>query len=527
MENADADNLIDAFLSGGTGGSGASGGSGELDDAARLGLAELLEKDPAVLRAFDEAVQTESLLHAAHADPAAEQRAMALLKSRLRTEPFATVERPTRPTRAMTSRPSLNRRFVDSQNVTRLPAPTPINAWTALAASIVVLFGFAFYFIYDPAPTNNKQTTQNSERKNCLYTVSSGTVLVDGKDVHDLIENEWLVVPSSGAVTLNAKDGSKLTLEPGTRALLRKRGATLLNGSGRFGIAAGPESFVVQTPLGKVNAASGEFEARLEAGGATAAPDLSKTLVLSVTLASGTAEVECAGKKTLLSEAGVTRRFSEDVERKTEALDRDDPRPHLKPPEMRATQAILDQEKKLELTPEQVKQLKEIIGKFVKVEQDPKVQELHAQVKAAREKQGPEAGRAFEDQIRARADEILESEGHPGDPMAVLTDSQRRIIGPTVREIMREKHGPMGPNGEDREFPPRRENDDRPHPPPPPPPRHGDGGNDRPPARYEPRPPGIGRRATALNKLSVFTFADSCSEFRMRRSLRERNATRK
>lgn len=433
MSNAELDNLIDAFL------------AGELDDAGRQRLAVLLESDPDVQRAFDDALHIESLLLAAHVDEGAEALAVERFRTRLKRAKLVTDQDnlPDQRSAPIIKPPALVNR---TQRPARLPRHTPITVWTALAASIAILFGLAFYFIYDPG--TDKLATKKSDGKKVAYSVASGHVLIDGKEATEIAEDEWLSVPASGPASLRAKDGTSVTLDPGTRVLLRKRGATLMNGAGRFGVKAGAEAFLLQTPLGTVNSTLGEFEARLESANA---PN-GKGPALSVTVASGSAQVEFNGKFSKL-EAGESRIFS-DAKGKGNDLSG----PRIRPPEQYTLDVIKEHLKELYLTPEQQSQLIDMEQKMnesnAKLKGDEKLRHLMEKQRIAEETQDREAMDAARDEIKLRKDQVLGPRPF-GNPMDFLNDSQRRTMEPYLRDRPK---SPLG-DGEPQ------------HPPHPPPPR--------------------------------------------------------
>ena len=456
MPSAEINNLIDAFL------------AEELDAAGRLRLAALLDSDREAQRAFDDALRLEALLSAAHTDPQAEARAMESLKARLSAEkPSAT-----RSARASTSssnmqRPALVKRSVRSVTPLRPPGRSPIGAWTALAAAILVLFGLAFYFIYDPAPTGGQSIAKKKDDANAIFTVAAGAVLIDGKDAKSVAENAWVSVPAAGHAELNSKDGTRVKLEGGSRALIRTHGATLQNGAGRFGVKSASDTYELQTPLGKVLATGGEFEAHL-ANNSTGA------LELSVTVASGTAQVDAGGKTTVLNKNDV-RKF---VDNQPRDKKRDGPpldiALKLKSPEMLSTEAILDHIADLKLTDDQKLKLLALLGKFrataATLAKDAKIKELFVEQRDAEHDGNDGLARALRQQVKQRSDEVLSGSEILGDPLDILTDDQRIQIEPSIRAYRRDMRGPPGSGGPN-------------HPPPHPsfPPPHPPGGDDRPP----------------------------------------------
>ncbi len=442
MSNAELDNLIDAFL------------AGELDDAGRQRLAVLLESDQDARRAFDDALQMESLLLTAHVDEKAEALAVEQLRTLLKRANPATdqaqlpdqTERPASINKPLTL---VNR----SQRPNRLPSRTLISAWTALAASIVILFGLAFYFIYDPGTggTTDKTAAKKSDGKKIAYSVVSGRVLIDGKDATEIAEDEWLNVPASGPASLRATDGANVTLDPGTRALLRKRGATLMNGAGRFGVKSGADAFLLQTPLGTVNSAMGEFEARLESANAASAKQPS----LSVTVASGSAQVEYKGKLSKL-DAGESRVFCDVKANGNEGRGPDPSGPRIRPPEQYTLDIIMEHAKELGLTAEQQAQLSNMEQKMneanAKLKNDEKMKQLMDKQHSAEATHDRESMDSIRDEIKTRKDQVLGPRPF-GNPMDFLNESQRRTMEPFLQDRPK---GPLGNGGEP------------PHPPPPP-----------------------------------------------------------
>ncbi|MEI6233557.1 MAG: hypothetical protein WCT04_10925 [Planctomycetota bacterium] len=454
MTNAERDNLIDAFL------------AGELDDAGRLKLADLLESDADTQRAFDDALHVQALLSAAHTSPDSVRRAISKIKARMNAEAAT----PPRASRSSTSqRPSLVKRSVRTQPITKLPRPSPINAWTALAASILILFGLAFYFIYDPStPSVSNQNPSIAKNGKREYTVASGKVSIDGKDVREFGENEWLAVPKTGSVKLNAKDGTAITLESGSRALLRKRGATLSQGSGRFGVTSGDAPFILQTPVGTVTSSSGEFEARLDNAVLPNGSSNNALHAMTVTVASGTVDVDCAGKITQLNQVGSTRRFVEN--NASEKIADKTPAPlsefKLTPPEQRVAETILDNEKRLSLSADQKKQLFDMIERFKSInaimDKDSKIKGMVSNLREAEKLHDDDAVHRIKVRIRKSAEDLMGADARVGNPMDVLTEDQRRSMDPFVREFLREMHAPPPGRGEGdgirpppRPFPPQ------------------------------------------------------------------------
>ncbi len=466
MSNAELDNLIGAFL------------AGELDDAAREEFAARLESDPAALRAFDEALRIESLLLAAHATPA--QRA----DERRAAEKLAQNLTKLQSQKAVQNRARMSPRLV--KRPVKTSSAVPFRAWTALAAAVAIMFGMAFYFIYGTTPGTVKTTAGNARQQ---FTVASGHVWVDGHDVREVGDNDWLNVSTDGAAMLTAKDGTTVTLEAGASAVMRARGASLLSGAASFGVKPGADLFVLETPAGSVNSAGGEFNVSLRpASSESDTPNARHMeLALAVSVARGTAQVDFDGATTRLTE-GESREFSS-VSGKNGATDSaqharndlppdlnrpDPPGPGLlrQPPELAVIDAIFRCEKDLGLTNEQKATLsnsrKRIADHFASMGSDSELRDLLVKQRDAHMAGDDPACRRIHERIKHRTDELLNTGNLPGDPLEVLTPRQEQLMRDDL-EMLRpppRRPPPPGRDPRDHDGPPP------PRPPPPPPPRN-------------------------------------------------------
>src|SRR5205814_7752017 len=130
---------------------------------------------------------------------------------------------------------------------------------------------------------------------------ASGRVSVDGREVKQIAENDWVSVESDLAATLRGEDGTTVKLEAGSNGLLRKRGANLFNGAGTFTVSSGTDLYVLQTPAGTLNSQGGEFDIRLQpACASNGPPDTGNcaALALSVNVRAGSAQIDSDGKTT-------------------------------------------------------------------------------------------------------------------------------------------------------------------------------------------------------------------------------------
>jgi hypothetical protein len=190
-------------------------------------------------------------------------------------------------------------------------------------------------------------------------------------------------------------------------------------------------------------------------------------LELSVTVASGTAQVESGGKTTLLNKNDV-RKF---VDAQPRDKKRDGPPGNLemklKPPEMLTAEAVLDNEKDLKLTDDQKLKLSIMVGKFRATSdilaKDAKIKELFADQQTAERDGDDNLARSFRSKIKDRSDELLIGTEPIGDPMEILNDDQRLKIEPSIRAFRREMRGPPGSGGPNH--PPPRPPFPPPHPP--------------------------------------------------------------
>ena len=195
MSDADLDNLdllIDGFL------------NGELAESQREELAGRLERDRAAARAFDDALRTEALLHAAHVSSTVDSFASA---------PGINTSKVPRETLS----PNYNTGRIQRANF------APARAWVAVAALVAVMFGGVIYYKHLPSVKNAEA---GGTGQGVRYAVASGRVWVDGREAKTISENEWLNVSPDGPAVVNMSSELKLELEGGSGALLRKNGAT-------------------------------------------------------------------------------------------------------------------------------------------------------------------------------------------------------------------------------------------------------------------------------------------------------------
>ena len=477
MPDLDLDNLdllIDGFL------------NGELAESQRAELAARLERDPQAARAFDDALRTEALLHAAHVS-----------HSKLSSPMTNAVARP----REISSVPSSIQR-VQRANF------TPVRAWVAVAALAAVMVGGALYYKHWPSTSEHKLEAGGAKiaHKNSVnFTVASGRVWVDGRETQSVRENEWLNVSPDGPAVFKQGDALKFELESESGALLRKNGATLFNGAGNFNVQPAGGVFTLETAAGNVSTKNGEFSARLNAqtqpdisGGA---PMQSKVLVtLAVTVFAGSVQVESGGKVTQLT-LSESRSFGAEDE---------GPRGPQRGSNFGIESMMLVHAKELNLNDDQIKQLQNIkaaMGEQKSVmDNDQKLRDLHDKFGAALLTHDAAVVKAARLAVRSREDELKQGLKPPGNPQEVLTDSQRELMR-EILEINRPPHRSDDGNGppppgvggpDDQRPPPPRDGPPRDGPPPPrdrydapPPPdgrqpqKGGDASTPPPPARLD------------------------------------------
>ncbi|HLX61667.1 MAG TPA: hypothetical protein VKX17_10330 [Planctomycetota bacterium] len=475
MQNEELDNLISAFL------------NGEIDAAGREKLSRMLESDPAAMEALDQALRMEALLRAAHTDASAEQAAAEKIARRLKDtsrdregagQDIASQPAPLRSRlagRVIRNGSFRNRNPFDQRKVSQAPA------WITVAALIAVMFGLAFYYKYSgPAKPEVAINDKPGETSRSFTVANGGRVLVDGKEKTQVAENDWVTVHSDAPAVLKAGDGTSVTLQPGSSALLRKRGATLLNGSARFTVPSGKDLYILDTTNAalKLYSEGGDFQVGLQ-------PTGSGSLALTVSVISGSARVDEAGTSTQLK-AGQSQGFgyesvtpsdkiaNDNTGNKTETP-RQKPPPHPFEPEFASillTKKYIDG---LKLTEDQQAQLRAMQEKVAKHQvlfyKDPEAIALMEQQRNY-EPGTPE----FHDIQRKIHDRQLEMTRNDkaGDPRDVLLGDQHRKL----EELLQGERGTRAPSDGGR---------DGPEPPPkrpPPPPL-----NDGPPDQRPPRPP--------------------------------------
>lgn len=453
MSDMDLDNLdllIDGFL------------NGELAESQREELAARLERDPRAARVFDDALRTEALLHAAHGSTHGSSGTGSSAARNAVENPRGI---------SVATRPIQRADF------------TPVRAWVAVAALVAVMFGGALYYKHLPSASDKKTEAgggKNTNKNGASYVVASGRVWVDGRETKQVRENEWLNVSPDGPAVFKQGDALKFELESESGALLRKNGATLLNGAGNFNVQPAASAFVLETAAGNVMTKSGEFSARLESeaapentGGTTMKSRVLATL--AVTVLAGSVQVESGGKVTPLA-LGESRVFGAEGEV---------PRGPRRGPDSGVTGMMLAHVKELGLSDDQIRQLKEIkaaLGAQKAVfDADQKLRDLHGSFGAALQTREEAAVKAARIAVQNREEELRQGLTPPGNPLEVLTESQRGLLR-EILEISRPPHRPDDGNGPP---PPDAGGPDGQYPPPPRdgPPRDGPPRDGPPPPR--------------------------------------------
>lgn len=427
--------------------------NGELTDEQRQRLAARLENNPSAARVFDDALRTEALLRTAHTSR--------------RAKPAPVSEITEAAARAFTPQIVTPSRF----------AP---RAWVALAAMVALMFGAVWYYKQnfssnDVAKKSDDKTPANVSQ----FTVASGKVWVDGGEARTLAENQWINVSPEGPARIKSGAGFDVELDSGTGALLRKNGATLLNGSATFNVKSGAEKFILDTAAGQVQSAGGEFTATLEAApqnGSSKKPGA----LLTVSVLAGSAHVDSFGVSASLSK-GQKRSFGLDKEVAADEKDERRPKPK-RPLDPGMVGRILEHGGDLELSQDQVAKLEKIrlatMARKAAYDSDAELRQYHNMLSGAIFAGDEPAAQDMRDAIQKREQELGKDLPPCRNPQEVLSEEQRQrlhkildSIGPPPPERLGPPHNPgEGPrpplNGPRPPLPPPGPD----HPPPPGPP---------------------------------------------------------
>ena len=245
---------------------------GDLDEAGRQSLLAQLEQNPEALPAFDEALEIEALLRAAHTSPVAD------------------------------ASPAPGRRV--------FPFPTPVLRWAAAAAAVVLLACGAWVF-WDLRPGAG------------FHRLLDGQILVNGAPATTVPERAEIRVLGSVPAVIRLADRSRVELHPGSAIVLRgcsdetRQTVNLVGGKGRFTARKGAECFRVATVVGTVTVMGTEFSVSLhpvERPGGSGSPVARKgSKAMSVSVVSGRVKVRFRGQDHILAE-GQEKTFTADEE---------------------------------------------------------------------------------------------------------------------------------------------------------------------------------------------------------------------